>query len=104
VNAKLSALHDVSGRTAEAADFSLSPVLDMQMMLTMEIGRTRISIRRLLELATGSIIELDRSPADTLDVYANGRLIAKAEVVAVNRHLAMRFADVATQETVGASR
>lgn len=73
---------------------SLDAVLDVPVMLSMEIGRTKISIRNLLQLNQGSVVELDRLAGEPLDVLVNGTLIAHGEVVVVNDKYGIRLTDV----------
>ena len=69
-------------------------VLDIPVTLSMEVGRTRISIRNLLQLNQGSVIELERSVSEPLDNFVNGTLIAHGEVVVVNEKFGIRLTDV----------
>jgi flagellar motor switch protein FliN/FliY len=80
--------------TGEPADVSLEMILDVPVTLAMEVGRTRISIRNLLQLNQGSVVELDRTTGEPLDVYVNGTLIAHGEVVVVNDKFGIRLTDV----------
>ena len=80
------------GKTQE--DVNLDVVLDIPVTLSMEIGRTRIPIRNLLQLNQGSVVELDRLAGEPLDVFANGTLIAHGEVVVVNEKFGIRLTDV----------
>lgn len=73
---------------------NLDVILDVPVTLSMEIGRTTISIRNLLQLNQGSIIELDRLAGEPLDVLVNGTLIAHGEVVVVNEKFGIRLTDV----------
>ena len=73
---------------------NLEAVLDIPVTLSMEIGRTRISIRNLLQLNQGSVVELDRLAGEPLDVLVNGTLIAHGEVVVVNDKYGIRLTDV----------
>ena len=68
-------------------------ILDIGVELSLEVGRTTMNIRRLLQLNVGTIIELDRPAGDPLDVYVNGRLVAHGEVVMVNEHYGVRFTE-----------
>jgi flagellar motor switch protein FliN/FliY len=63
----------------------------------MEIGRSRISIENLLQLAKGSVVELDRLAGEPLDVLVNGTLVARGEVVVVNDKFGVRLSDVISQ-------
>jgi flagellar motor switch protein FliN/FliY len=80
---------------------NLEAILDIPVSLSMEIGRTRISIRHLLQLNQGSVVELDRLAGEPLDVLVNGTLIAHGEVVVVNEKFGIRLTDViSAQERV----
>lgn len=69
-------------------------ILDIPVQLAMEVGSTSISIRNLLQLNQGSVIELDRLAGEPLDVLVNGTLIAHGEVVVVNDKFGIRMTDV----------
>ncbi|MFT3737063.1 MAG: flagellar motor switch protein FliN [Rhodocyclaceae bacterium] len=75
-------------------DFEL--ILDIPVQLTVELGRTRISIRNLLQLAHGSVVELDALAGEPMDVLVNGTLIAQGEVVVVNDKFGIRLTDIIT--------
>ena len=75
-------------------DVSLEVILDVPVTLSMEVGRTRIPIRNLLQLNQGSVIELDRAAGEPLDVFVNGTLVAHGEVVVVNEKFGIRLTDV----------
>jgi flagellar motor switch protein FliN/FliY len=68
-------------------------VLDISVELSLEVGRTTMNIRRLLQLNAGTVIELDRPAGDPLDVFVNGRLVAHGEVVMVNDRYGLRFTE-----------
>lgn len=76
------------------SDVNLDVILDVSVTLSMEVGRTRIPIRNLLQLNQGSVVELDREAGEPLDVYVNGTLIAHGEVVVVNEKFGIRLTDV----------
>ena len=75
-------------------DVNLDVILDIPVTIAMEIGRTRINIRNLLQLNQGSVVELDRLAGEPLDVLVNGTLIAHGEVVVVNEKYGIRLTDV----------
>lgn len=75
-------------------ELNLDVVLDIPVTLSIEVGRSRISIRNLLQLNQGSVVELDRATGEALDVYVNGTLIAHGEVVVVNEKFGIRLTDV----------
>ncbi|WP_096084554.1 flagellar motor switch protein FliN [Agaribacterium haliotis] len=72
----------------------LEVILDIPVSISMEVGRTNITIRNLLQLNQGSVIELDRLAGEPLDVLVNGTLIAHGEVVVVNEKFGIRMTDV----------
>ncbi len=73
---------------------NLEVILDIPVSLSMEVGSTEISIRNLLQLNQGSVIELDRLAGEALDVFVNGTLIAHGEVVVVNEKFGIRLTDI----------
>lgn len=73
---------------------SLDVILDIPVKLTLEVGRTDIAIRNLLQLNQGSVVELDRVAGEPLDVMVNGTLVAHGEVVVVNDRYGIRLTDV----------
>ncbi|OYD25916.1 flagellar motor switch protein FliN [Oceanimonas baumannii] len=75
----------------------LDTILDIPVTISMEVGRTQISIRNLLQLNQGSVVELDRLAGEALDVMVNGTLIAHGEVVVVNDKFGIRLTDVISQ-------
>ncbi len=75
-------------------EINLDVILDVPVDISMEIGRTKISIRNLLKLNQGSVIELDRLAGEPMDVLVNGTLIAHGEVVVVNDKFGIRLTDV----------
>lgn len=75
----------------------LDTILDIPVTISMEVGRSFISIRNLLQLNQGSVVELDRVAGEPLDVLVNGTLIAHGEVVVVNDKFGIRLTDVISQ-------
>ncbi len=73
---------------------NLDVILDIPVTISMEVGNTEISIRNLLQLNQGSVIELDRLAGEPLDVLVNGTLVAHGEVVVVNEKFGIRLTDV----------
>ncbi len=80
--------------SASGDDINMDVILDIPVKLSMEIGRTSVNIRSLLQLNQGSVIELDRMAGEPLDVLVNGTLIAHGEVVVVNEKFGIRLTDV----------
>ena len=79
----------MSAATPSSSDM----ILDVNVRLSLEIGRVQMPIRELLKLAPGSIVEIDRPAGDPLDVLVNGRLVAHGEVVMVNDRYGVRFTE-----------
>lgn len=76
----------------------LDAILDIPVMLSVEIGKTKLSIRNLLQLNQGSVVELDRMAGEPLDVLINGTLVAHGEVVVVNEKYGIRLTDVVSAQ------
>ena len=83
-----------AGTPADAPVHDIQLVLDIPVQLTVELGRTKIPIRHILQLAQGSVIELDGLAGEPMDVLVNGCLIAQGEVVVVNEKFGIRLTDV----------
>ncbi|MBT2969307.1 MAG: flagellar motor switch protein FliN [gamma proteobacterium symbiont of Ctena orbiculata] len=73
---------------------NMDAILDVPVTISMEIGRTKINIRNLLQLNQGSVVELDRLAGEPMDVLVNGTLIAQGEVVVVNEKFGLRLTDI----------
>lgn len=82
--------------TSAAVPGNIDMVLDIPVTLTVELGRTKIAIRSLLQLAQGSVVELDGLAGEPMDVLVNGCLIAQGEVVVVNEKFGIRLTDIIT--------
>jgi flagellar motor switch protein FliN/FliY len=80
--------------TGRANDIEM--LMDIPVQLTVELGRTRIPIKHILQLAQGSVIELDALAGEPMDVLVNGCLIAQGEVVVVNEKFGIRLTDIVT--------
>ena len=83
-----------SAESGAVQDINLDVVLNVDVNLSLEVGRTNISVRNLLQLNQGSVVELDRLAGEPLDVLINGTLIARGEVVVVNDKYGIRLTDV----------
>ena len=95
--APLDPLENESGSgTGKEVDLDL--ILDIPVTIAMEIGRTKINVRNLLQLNQGSVVELDRLAGEPLDVMVNGTLIAHGEVVVVNEKFGIRLTDVVSAQ------
>ena len=93
-------LSELDAASGQASDMKLTDnpdlevVLDIPVKIAMEVGSTQITIRNLLQLNQGSVIELERLSGEPLDVLVNGTLIAHGEVVVVNEKFGIRVTDV----------
>ena len=85
----------LSGRIGDARH-DIEMILDIPVQLTVELGRTKIAIKNLLQLAQGSVVELDGLAGEPMDVLVNGCLIAQGEVVVVNDKFGIRLTDIVT--------
>jgi flagellar motor switch protein FliN len=93
-NLERAAFQNLQPAGATGSEANLDTVLDIPVTISMEIGRTKINIRNLLQLNQGSVVELDRLAGEPLDVMVNGTLIAHGEVVVVNDKYGIRLTDV----------
>jgi flagellar motor switch protein FliN len=82
--------------SAAAAGNDFNMILDIPVQLTVELGRTRIPIKHILQLAQGSVVELEAQAGEPMDVLVNGYLIAQGEVVVVNDKFGIRLTDIVT--------
>jgi len=97
VPAELDELTEPTDNLTEDESRKLETILDIPVNISMEVGRSKISIRNLLQLNQGSVVELDRVAGEPLDVLVNGTLIAHGEVVVVNDKFGIRLTDVISQ-------
>jgi len=96
--APVTQLDDDSKPPRQDIDIDLDMVLDIPVTISMEIGRTKINVRNLLQLSQGSVVELDRLAGEPMDVLVNETLIAHGEVVVVNDKFGIRLTDVISAE------
>ncbi|MET2479864.1 flagellar motor switch protein FliN [Ralstonia sp. SM1879_UCD539_Tz21] len=82
--------------TVAAPRNDIDMILDIPVQLTVELGRTKVPIKNLLQLAQGSVVELDALAGEPMDVLVNGYLIAQGEVVVVNEKFGIRLTDIIT--------
>jgi flagellar motor switch protein FliN/FliY len=86
----------------EAGSGTLDMLMDVNLQVTVELGRTRMTVRQVLELQRGSVVELNRIAGDPVDVYVNERLIARGEVVVVDDKFGVRITElISTNRKVG---
>ncbi len=88
-------MHGAGGAT-DGPIKDINMVLDIPVQLSVELGRTRVSIKHILQLGQGSVVELDALAGEPMDVLVNGYLIAQGEVVVVNDKFGIRLTDVVT--------
>ncbi|MPV68766.1 MULTISPECIES: flagellar motor switch protein FliN [Burkholderia] len=86
----------LSKAAANPTHNDIEMILDIPVKMTVELGRTKIAIRNLLQLAQGSVVELDGMAGEPMDVLVNGCLIAQGEVVVVNDKFGIRLTDIIT--------
>lgn len=87
---------ELNGSGGASVPGSLDMILDIPVHMNVELGRTKIAIRNLLQLAQGSVVELDGMAGEPMDVLVNGCLIAQGEVVVVNDKFGIRLTDIIT--------
>lgn len=92
--ASASIFQEFSGAGGKSTHNDIDFILDIPVQLTVELGRTRLPIRHLLQLAQGSVVELDGLAGEPMNVLVNGRLIAQGEVVVVNDRFGIRLTDI----------
>jgi flagellar motor switch protein FliN/FliY len=85
---------DQHGSLYAAPNTNLDLVLDITLHLTVELGQTQLSIKEVLELTRGSVIELERIAGEPVDLLANGKLIAKGEVVVIEDNFGLRITSI----------
>lgn len=87
---------DASRSYGDVPVHDINMVLDIPVQLSVELGRTKVPIKYILQLAQGSVVELDALAGEPMDVLVNGYLIAQGEVVVVNDKFGIRLTDVVT--------
>ena len=85
-----------SPTAGSSAGNDINMILDIPVQLTVELGRTRVPIKHILQLAHGSVVELEAMAGEPMDVLVNGYLIAQGEVVVVNDKFGIRLTDIVT--------
>jgi len=82
--------------TASDAGHDIDLIMDVPVQLTVELGRARMTIKQLLQLGQGSVVELNGLAGEPMDIYVNGYLIAQGEVVVVENRYGIRLTDIVT--------
>lgn len=97
---------DLDGRTGSRGSPSLDMLGDVELHVTVELGRTEMLVEDVLRLSEGSVVELDKLAGDPVDVFVNGRLVARGEVLVLNENFCIRVSeivdDLAEQATAAA--
>lgn len=83
---------------------SLDMLMDVPLKITVELGRTQMTLRQTLELVQGSVVELDRLAGDPVDIFVNDRLLARGEVVVVDDKFAVRITELLDSKTKATSQ
>jgi flagellar motor switch protein FliN/FliY len=95
--AQPAAFPSLDGDVGQAPQGDISLLLDVPLQITVELGRTQLRIRNVLDLVPGSIVELDKLAGEPVDVLVNGKAIAKGEVVVIDEEFGVRITDIASQ-------
>jgi flagellar motor switch protein FliN/FliY len=82
----------------ESPQRRLDMLLDVPLEVSVELGRTRMTVQDLLQLAPGSVVELDKVAGEALDILVNGRLVARGEAVVVNDKFGVRITDIVSPQ------
>ena len=92
--AEFQEVKDGSGDLRSALEPNLDVILDVPVTLSLEVGRTEMSVGQLLRLTQGAVVELERNAGEPLDVMVNGALVAHGEIVVINDKFGIRLVDV----------
>lgn len=87
-----------AAKGAAAQPRTLDFILDVTLQVTVEVGRTRMTIQDLLQLGQGSVVELEKLAGEPLDIYVNGKAVARGEAVIVNEKFGVRLTDIISPE------
>jgi len=106
VQQELEQVADAAGGVADAATAMKKPsgahtldfILDVTLQVTVEVGRARMTIQDLLQLGQGSVVELEKLAGEPLDIYINGKQVARGEAVIVNEKFGVRLTDIISPE------
>ncbi len=94
---KFASFDDAKSLSGDAAK-NLDNLLDIKLQLTVELGRTTLPVKKVLELTRGSIVELEKIAGEPVELYANGKLIAHGEVVVIEDHFGLRITNMSEPE------
>ncbi len=90
---------DMIGQDSANPNSNINMLLDVSLNVTVELGRTNMSLRQVLDLQQGSVVELDRLAGEAVDIFVNGRLVAMGEVVVVDDKFGVRITELASKKT-----
>ena len=93
-------LADFAGATPTVENTTLDLIRDVDLDLRIELGRTHMNLEDVLKLGKGAVVPLDKLAGDPVDIYANGRLIARGEVLILNDNFCVRVAELVAGENV----
>jgi flagellar motor switch protein FliN/FliY len=82
---------------AAATNQNLDFLLDIPLVVSVELGRTRMIINKMLQLTQGSVVELDKAAGEPVDIYINNKLLGKGEVIVVNERFGIRITEIISQ-------
>ena len=88
----------LSTTPVQVNEANIGLILDVPLQVTVELGRTKKSIKDILELSNGSIVELDKLAGEPVDIHVNGKLLAKGEVVVIDENFGVRITDIVSPE------
>jgi flagellar motor switch protein FliN len=95
-------LRNLTGKSASADAATLDLLRDVQLDLKIELGRTHMQLEEVLQLKKGAVVTLDKLAGDPVDIFVNGRLIARGEVLVLNDNFCVRVAELVAGEAVRA--
>jgi flagellar motor switch protein FliN/FliY len=88
-----------SGAAGISGSTAINMLMDVNLLFTVELGRTQMSVKHVLELQKGSVVELDRVAGEAVDIYVNEHLMARGEVVVVDDKFGVRITELIAPET-----
>ena len=88
----------LSSEPVQVNEANIGLILDVPLDVTVELGRTKKSIKDILDLTNGSIVELDKLAGEPVDIHINGKLLAKGEVVVIDENFGVRITDIVSKE------
>lgn len=86
-----------SGTAVETGSQNLDFLLDIPLEITVELGRTKLIINKMLQLTQGSVVELDKAAGESVEIYVNKKLMGKGEVIVVNERFGVRITEIISQ-------